>query len=80
MYIWFSLNLLSYIDTFDTLLESNCWQIFKNFIFIFMNEVDLMIAGFSLLQDLLPFPSGFVNEIMLTSQINWLTFLFSVVA
>lgn len=78
----FSLNFfMSYIDIFDTILESsNCWQIFKIFVFIFMNEVDLMFAGLSFLiaGPFLPFFYEFVIEIMLTSQINWFMFLFSV--
>lgn len=47
-----------------------------------MNEVDLMFAGLSFLiaGPFLPFFYGYVIEIMLTSQINWLMFLFSVMA
>lgn len=74
---------MSYIGTFDTVLEpSNRWQIVKIFVFIFMNEVDLMFAGLSFLiaGPFLPFPYGFVFEIMLTSQISWFTFLFSIMA
>lgn len=74
---------MSYIDTFDTILESsNCCQIFKIFVFIFMNEVDLMFAGLSFLiaGPFLPFFYGYVIEIMLTSQINWFMYLFSVMA